>query len=742
MRKIKIKLNAYDYVIIGLLICLAIYTGFQITSHLLLVNSIKALIDSTVYYFRSIISPGTIGNEGVSFLVIDESIIKSVLPIDFKVFGYRFLVFFELLVNPDNIGSAWAAFLIFLKDSLIILMIILPPMLLAFGIYRYFVLKNYHKKVQEESKPLQTIKKCRKPFDKFIVLLKNLFFHWKDSKVYVVITMILVAYNLNIASMLILLLAWYLYFIFSFNFLSIYHLVVRLLLCLSPLFRSYFIPLWVIGIIALSIYLKFRVGYRNLQKLLERDIETVDAAGVSLMLVGGPGAGKGSCGVIIQIIMEYLLRSKADALMMEIRLEFPEFPWREVEMIIEKKMAGPKTKQFKNKVQVECHFSNKFKEERVWEDEKTIFGYSLKNKKKFYWDALKQETILEAILDYAQLYYVYSYRLTVGNFSLRIDKQVELNECHARMTFDPFHTDPRNEESFFRTQRINFNQLRVLKQVNSADDNIENTALWDAGIIYTTEYEKERGNAVTNRNRKGYDTKPSNDGIPTFIAFFRHLTTIRHTCFGRMLMDGQDLNQLSGRETKMVESVAFIKSGKRKTKYAIPLFWLEAILLEWADDFFVSKVDRYINTRNDQTVYSYFVTSMAAFFRKINRKIWGTFGYESVPMSISGSNLEGSQVAKGDSSFNLLYKLAYSDHFVTDSYSGFWKEAKKAALSGINQLDEFKGKVATREELKSTNGYLSNELASAADERMTDIANLGLKLEEKSKERKQKDGKK
>jgi len=198
-------------------------------------------------------------------------------------------------------------------------------------------------------------------------------------------------------------------------------------------------------------------------------------------------------------------------------------------------------------------------------------------------------------------------------------------------------------------------------------------------------------------------------------------------------MDGQDLNQLSGRETKMVESVSFIKSGKRKTKYAIPLFWIEAVLLEWADDFFVSKVDRYICTRNDQTIYSYFVTSMAAFFRKINRKIWGTFGYESVPMAISGSNLEGSQVAKGDSSFNLLYKLAYSDHFVTDSYKGFWNEAKLAALSGINQLDEFKDKVATREELKATNGYLSNELASASDERMADITKIGQNLKEKRK---------
>ena len=105
-------------------------------------------------------------------------------------------------------------------------------------------------------------------------------------------------------------------------------------------------------------------------------------------------------------------------------------------------------------------------------------------------------------------------------------------------------------------------------------------------------------------------------------------------------------------------------------------------------------------------------------------------------MAVSGSNLEGSQVAKGDSSFNLLYKLAYSDHFVTDSYKGFWAEDKKAALSGVNQLDEFKDKVATREELKATNGYLSTELASAADERMIDIAKIGQNLKEKIKKEK------
>ena len=36
----------------------------------------------------------------------------------------------------------------------------------------------------------------------------------------------------------------------------------------------------------------------------------------------------------------------------------------------------------------------------------------------------------------------------------------------------------------------------------------------------------------------------------------------------------------------------------------------------------------------------------------------------------------------------------------------------------------------SREELKATNGYLSTELATAADERMIDIAKVGQKLSE------------
>ncbi|MFA7032879.1 MAG: hypothetical protein WC201_04900, partial [Bacilli bacterium] len=690
----KINITIYDIIVIILLLGLAVYTGFHLSSHLLLANSARSFYESLVYYFKNIFSNGTVSDDGLSILNIDESITKSLLPVDFEVFGWRFLATFELLVNPDNIKSAWWVLAPFLKNLAIVLMIIVPPLLLLGLVYHMAVFKNYHKTCEEESKPLQSLKKSqRKVLEPIGRFCKDLFNTWRYRQIgerkifgfyinyYYAITLLLIAYNINVFSMVFIFIAWYLYFVFSLNISSIYYLVAKLLICLAPLLHPIFIPAWIVLVSYIVIKLKIKAGYMTLHKLYARDVDIVNASGVSLMLVGGPGTGKGSCGVIMQQIMEYLLRTKADSLMMEIRLEFPDFPWRKVEMIIEEKMANKdQLIQFKNKVQVETYFRKLLDDAKIWEEKKVFWSYDFRKQRIIFWDGLKVATLVEEILDYAQLYYIYAYRLTMANFSIRIDKQVLIDECHAAMIGDPFSTDSRNVETYYRAQRIDFNELRIFQKVANAKNAKELTALFDAGVIYAQEYEKERGNKVTNQNRADLPTKPSNDGVPSFVAFFRHLTTVRNTCFGRMLVDGQDINWLAGRETKMIETIAFIKTGKRKTKYAIPLFWIESVLLEWADDIFCSKIKKYIITRNDKTVYSYINGHFASFFRRINRIIWGTFGYESVPMSLSGSNLEGSQVGKGDTSFNLLYKIAYSDKFKTDSYSGFWRENKEMAL--------------------------------------------------------------
>lgn len=734
MRKIFAKYYL-DVIILALLTGLTIYTVFHLTSHLLLADSAVNLWDSLVFYFRSLFSDSAISTEGVNFLEINESLADSVLPLDFEVFGTRFLSSFELLVNPDNISGAWSAFLPFINNACTVIMIIMLPAILAFVMYYVIIFSENKKTSFDESRPLSFWRKVGKctvaPVAKFLV---NLWKKFKSNKWYFWIGLILLAYNLNLFSIVLIALAWCFYFVFSIDFVSIYYLFVKILICLSPLFHPVFWAFWIVGIISLVIFLKLHAGTKKVKKLYQKDIDVVESAGVSLMLIGGPGAGKGSCGEIIHVADEHLLRTKAANLMMEIRLEFPDFPWREIESLVENRTFRVKTsQQFKNKVQVEMFFKKKFDEDHIWSEKKDVFKYSLKTNKIYFYDSLKQVTILEEIVDYAQLYFIYISKLTESNFSIRVDQNLKFDGHFANYKHEPWKTDPRDIQCYYYSKIIDMNQMRILAQIADIDDDIKKqTALFDAGLIYVSEYEKERGNRFTNLNRKDYDVKPGNDGVQTFIALFRHLTTVRNVCFGRMLMDGQDLSLMAGRESQMVETIAFIQAGKRKTKLTVPLFFVENTILQWFDEHFSNRVEKYKDKRNDKTVYSWIHNHLAGFFRKLNRKLIGTYGYESVPMSLSAANLAGSQGSKGDVSFNLLYKIAYASKFKTDCYSDYWKKTKEAALVGINQLNEFAGPVATKSELSQMNGYLSNEIAKAADERLEKIVEIDKKLLEES----------
>jgi len=400
----------------------------------------------------------------------------------------------------------------------------------------------------------------------------------------------------------------------------------------------------------------------------------------------------------------------------EIRHEFPDFNWRAIEEVIEKKMSDPiNENQFMNKVQVEDHFRSWIEHERFWEEKKDLLGYALKKQRILFWDGLKQESIIEAIYDYAQIYYILISKLLESNYSIRVDKALELTGHFPTYKWDPLKTNPRKLDSFHRSTPFDFNEMRIIKPVVDENNPDSQTVLFDAGIMMISEYEKERGNRYTNQSRTFDATSPSQDGTPIFNALIRHLTTVRHHCFGRIIMNGQDLNTLSGREIKMVETVMFIAPEKRKLKTALPLFWLENTILEWAEEFFTIRDIKYSELRNDKSVYSSLVVKAASFFGWINRLIKGNFGYEGVPLAMSGANLDGSQVTKGQVIFNLIHKIPYSDVYFTDINKEYWKKAKLMAISGINQRPEFSGPLATAEELKSMHGYLPAELALAAE---------------------------
>ena len=707
MKEHRFKITAYD-IVIWIVIAAAITgTVFHISSHRLLVKSFFEFIDSCIYYGKSLFAKDKIPNDNVSFLVFDEQIAKSIIPADLDVFGYRFLATFELLVNGDFFIDSWNSFALFLNNLLIWIMLLVIPLILVLYLYYNFVLfKPNGKDATEESTCLRLYLKFKKVvLNPTWIFLTNLWYRFRYTTVYYAIAVILILYNVNMMSFALTFFAWYLYFIFSIDFISLYYLVCKFLICISPLLHPAVWPFWIIFSIWLMYRIKLSAGYAKLNEFYNKNDKFVGELGIINGIYGFPGAGKNLLEVAISTQKEVLLRRQACSDMMEIRLEFPDFPFRSLEEEIEDLRF---TNKCVNKIQVKYHFIEKFKHKYVY------YGYDLRENKSEHYDELKVRSLRDELLDYAQLYFIYISSLACSTYSLRYDKTVKLTGQFPAMGSDFFRRDFRNDEESERAKIFDLNLIRLLKQKDIDENN--SITLFDFGVLTLSEFAKERGNRYTNQARKENDVRPSNDGTSQALGVLRHLTTVRYHQYGFAIWDDQKISSLSGVEASMAETNIFIDKQTSSTKLAVPLFFFEDVLIGWGNDYFSGKVDRYIHSRNDKTLYSYFVKRIAAFFANWKRKIINTFGYRRLSLSLSGVNINGAQERRGDQAFYLMHKIVFSDRYQTDCYSGFFDTLKLQAKKGINQMSSYSGIAATAQELMQQNGYFAGELITSLHE--------------------------
>ena len=152
---------------------------------------------------------------------------------------------------------------------------------------------------------------------------------------------------------------------------------------------------------------------------------------------------------------------------------------------------------------------------------------------------------------------------------------------------------------------------------------------------------------------------------------------------------------------------------KKSQKNTLPLWFFEGVILDWGLSHYTNLYNKYISCRNDQTLYSYFVFRMYAFFYNISRKISNTFGYKKYDLNLSGVGINGGQEQRGESSFYVIDKIVYSGKkFDTAVYSGYFSKLKMQADTGNNQADSFEGPTASFKELERTHGYMFGELGT------------------------------
>ena len=715
------KFNYLDIIIIILLIGIAVGTAFHMSSHQLFIKSAKELIDSGIYYGKSLISfEETIPNDGVSFLKFDEEVIRSTLPIVPEEFGFKFLGVFECLVNKDYFIIAWNSFCHFVNKLTFYVLLLGVPVIILYWLYYSSVLFASNDKPQtKQSKPLKAFlwlkSKAGEPTASFLKQLWNKFRH---HKYYFWPFMLMLIYNVNGISLILIALAFYLYFVMSLDFLALYYLICKVFICLSPLLLPIFWPFWIILIIALIIRFKIKLGYRKLDDLYDKNNDYVKSLGIVTGIYGPPGCGKNQLEVAMVTQIEWNLRQQAADDMMEIRLEFPNFPFRLLEEHVEN-LKNSNT--CVNKVQIKFKIADLY-------DRNNLFGYDLKNNKTEHYDQLKVRSLKDELIDYAELYFIYISSLACSTYSIRFDKGLFMDGHYPSLIYDFFHRDLRDESLNERAKIFDLNQLRLLKQKeNDAIKDprcVEATSLFDAGAITLSEFGKDRGNRYSNQSRQDYDTKPSNDGTAACFGVFRHLTTVRNKPYGYILWDEQKISAFSNAEAAMAEQNIYLGTQQNKMKNAVPGFFIESTLISWGKEHFTGQMDRYVKTRNDQTLYSYFYLRIAGIFSNLVRRLNNIFGYRKLDLKLSGANINGSQEQRGEQTFYLMNKIVFADRYQTDCYSGFFETLKLQSRKGINQLKPFSGRVATPDELGLTNGYFASELMQSIETYV--LANIDL----------------
>ena len=612
--------------------------------------------------------------------------------------------YWQLWITKAN----FMGYLSFLGDGLYtlcrVLVIILP---LVFGLYCY--LKRYFKVVNNDyNKDSRPLKVCKwltahtyAPIKRFVV---GLWTFIKEHKSYIYTWGFIWAFNFNIIAIVIEFLAYYFYFVVSFDVVSIYRQIYKLFLDLSVPFKA--IPVWTWAMIGLVWFDNFRkrIAYATLNHYEMRNRGFVNARPIVFMTCGTMGKKKTTTITDMALSQEVMFRDKALEKLLENDLKFPYFPWINLENELKRAM------QYHEVYNLATVRKFVYKKAKRWQKTKTqskLFDYEYERYGFTYDDKLKIVNVWEVIENYAQLYFIYIIQssLIISNYSIRVDAVLSDLGNFPVWNSDFFKRDSRLIDSFSRHSHIlDFDSLRLGRKVVKNNINANN---FEFGVVVITEVGKERGNnlELQEKKKKDIDANQKNDLFNSWLKMVRHSATVDNFPFVRVIVDEQRPESWGADARDLCEIVHIRESGD--TRLAMPFFSLAELLYDWILGKFLGLYYQYRYVRSDKTVPMYALKAFTAKIDHYYTRIYNRFGYCRLQVQTESGTQDGQ---RDENKYYLIPKKIYSKRFSTDCYSEYFTEKALRSPVGIDDLREYETEKATFSELRLQNSYFVNDL--------------------------------
>ncbi|MDE6201549.1 MAG: hypothetical protein K2M47_06720 [Clostridiales bacterium] len=716
--------NAKRLKIINHFICMAITLGILLLGVFVFSNALGRLIESIRdlgysigYFFAELfgiehtITPTV--NEFAKIPFFDFSISSDTpstsLPDTWSGFQSSWGAYWRLWATADN----FTGYISFLGDILFyVCMAVL--VIMPFALLLYLYLGRYTKQQNNDydidSKPLRAFKWLTAhtyiPIRNFIYQLVDFV---KEHKRYYGIWIFLLLLYANVFTIVIEFIAFYFYFVISFDLSGIYRQVYKLFVDLAVPFSVIPVWLWVIIAYLILSYISKKIAYNRLyhNELMNRGF--INERGVVTIVYGAMGVGKTTQITDMALSTEIQFRDTAFEIILETDMQFPYFPWCNLEN--ELKCA------LNYHVVYDIHSCRRWvrKKAKRWKKyrcRQKIFDYDYERYGLQYDDKLKLIDIWSAIEDYACAYLIYTVQssLLISNYSIRSDNLMSDLGNFPLWNTDFFKRDSRLIDSYSRHAHIlDFDMLRLGKQM--LKDNPNRNAL-GFGVYIVSEIDKERKNTPELKDKKidatADDCNQKNDLFNILLKMIRHACVVANKVFVKVFADLQRPSSLGADALELGEVVDIVSAGDMfPTLPFFSPFWLFDLLFSFLkskfDNFYISY--RYV--RADNTLLLYLFKSITAKLTHYHDGMYNLFGSQTLALQVERGSREGEFMSR---KYYRMPKKIYSKRYATDCLSGIFENRAAANYVGIDDLAEYADIMATPVELAAQNSHFQKEI--------------------------------
>ena len=391
-------------------------------SYLRLGESFRDLGNSAAYYFCKLCG---IEND-ITVTVNGYSDVFSwgtVLPEDFDEFKQGAGDYFALLFDAENFAGWGNAVADFLEVALKVLLLALPCVFILIMLVKKLYMRG-NTKHGKDTVPLKVFKAITKytyqPVKRTVLSYREFLQEYRAVWVLWLVGWVL---HLNLASIVIGFVAYYLWFVVSFDILTLYTQVNKLLIDLQVIFKHF--PWWSIMAAAYFLFTRWRkrIALNRLRHYEARNCGFINELPIVSMSCGSMGKKKTTLITDMILSQEVMFRQKALSILQNNDMKFPHFPWvcfeDELRACMEygtvcnlatvKEWVNLKRRRFENHGNVQ------------WQ----LYGYDVCRYGYEYDDALKTSDLFDVLETYAQAYFIYIMQssLIVANYSIRTDNR-------------------------------------------------------------------------------------------------------------------------------------------------------------------------------------------------------------------------------------------------------------------------------------------------------------------------------